>query len=208
MKFNLQENYANISPEIEGEAAFEFPYAQFRTSITDARWDLNTQKVTMTKGKDVPIEDSYFYTTREDLDSLVFNAEKAEYDIKTQQLKVSGIPYIIVADAKITPDHNEVLILENADIDVLKNTTIILDTLNGYHRLTEGEVDIISRKEFKGHATYQYVNAVNDTFAIKMTDFHLEAIDAQSKDIQIQSRKKTPGVRCYTTDSCKRNSYR
>ncbi|HZY79674.1 MAG TPA: hypothetical protein VFE50_09135 [Cyclobacteriaceae bacterium] len=181
LKFDLEQNFAELSPEIEGEAAFEFPYAQFKTSITDAHWDLNTQKVTMTKDADVPLEDSYFYTTREDLDSLVFNAEKAEYDIKTQQLKVSGIPYIVVADAKITPDHNEVLILENSKIGQLKNTTIVLDTLNAYHRLTEGVVDIISRKEFSGYATYQYVNALNDTFAIKMTDFHLEAINDATK---------------------------
>jgi hypothetical protein len=53
-------------------------------------------------------------------------------------MRVSGIPYIIVADAKITPENNEVLILENAKIGTLKNTTIVLDTLNGYHRLTEG----------------------------------------------------------------------
>ena len=176
LKFNLDKNYADISPEIQGTAAIEFPYAQFKTSIPDARWDLNTQKISMTKGADTPLEDSYFYTTRKELDSLVFNAEKAEYDIKTQQLKVSGIPYIIVADAKITPQGNEVLILENAKIGQLKNTTIVMDTLNGYHRLTEGVVDIVSRKEFSGYATYQYVNAVNDTFAIKMTDFHLEAI--------------------------------
>jgi len=181
LKFDLEQNFAEMSPEIEGEAAFEFPYAQFKTSITDARWDLNTQKVTMTKDADVPLEGSYFYTTREDLDSLVFNAEKAEYDIKTQQLKVSGIPYIVVADAQITPDHNEVLILENSKIGQLKNTTIVLDTLNAFHRLTDGVVDIISRKEFSGYATYQYVNALNDTFAIKMTDFHLEAINDATK---------------------------
>lgn len=177
LKFNLEKNYADISPEIVGVAAFEFPYAQFKTSITDAHWDLNTQKITMEKDADASIEESYFYTTRKDLDSLVFSGAKAEYDIRTQQLKVSGIPYIVVADAKITPDQNEVLILENSKIGQLKNTTIVLDTLNGFHRLTEGVVDIISRKEFSGYATYQYVNALNDTFAIKMTDFHLEAIN-------------------------------
>lgn len=181
LKFNLEKNFADISPEVEGVAAIEFPYAQFKTSITDARWDLSTQKISMTKDKDVPIENSYFYTTRKELDSLVFNAEKAEYDIQTQQLRVSGIPYIVVADAKITPENNEVLILENAKIGQLKNTTIVLDTLNGYHRLTQGVVDIVSRKEFSGYATYQYVNAVNDTFAIKMTDFHLEAIATDPK---------------------------
>ncbi len=181
VKFNLDQNFATISPEVEGMAAIDFPYAQFKTSIPEARWDLNSQKIVMTKAIDVPIENSYFYTTRKELDSLNFNAEKAEYDIKTQQLKVSGIPYIIVADAKITPENNEVLILENAKIGQLKNTTIVFDTLNGYHRLTKGVVDIVSRKEFSGYATYQYVNAVNDTFAIKMTDFHLEKIAEETK---------------------------
>lgn len=176
LKFNLSENYADISPEIEGTAAIEFPYAQFKTSIPRARWDLASQKITMSKAPDVPIENSYFYTTRKELDSLHFNAEKAEYDLKKQELKVSGIPYIIVADAMITPQNNEVLIHENARIGTLSNTTLILDTLNAYHRLTEGVVDIISRKEFTGYATYQYVNLLNDTFAIKMTDFHLEPI--------------------------------
>lgn len=185
LRFNLAQNYADISPEIEGVAAINFPYAQFKTSIPNARWDLTTQKIVMTKSPDVPLENSYFYTTRKDLDSLHFNAERAEYDLKTQQLKVSGIPYIIVADAKITPENNEVLILENARIGTLKNTTIVIDTLNGYHRLTDGVVDIISRKEFRGHATYQYVNFLKDTFAIKMTDFRLEPVT------QVASAKRT-----------------
>ena len=189
LKFNLEQNYADISPEIEGTAAIEFPYAQFKTSIPRARWDLAAQKITMSKADDVPIENSYFYTTREELDSLHFNAAKAEYDLKTQELKVSGIPYIIVADAKITPENNEVLIHENARIGTLQNTTIVLDTLNGYHLLTEGVVDIVSRKEFSGYATYQYVNLLSDTFAIKMTDFHLEPIESDATAKRSQRRQ-------------------
>jgi hypothetical protein len=191
VKFDLEKNVATISPEIEGVAAIEFPYAQFKTSIPQAKWDLTTQKIVMTKAADVPIENSYFYTTRKELDSLRFNAEKAEYDIQEQQLKVSGIPFIIVADAKITPENNEVLILEHARIGQLKNTSIVMDTLNGYHRLTDGVVDIISRKEFSGHATYQYINAVNDTFNIKMTDFHLEPIAGQGKRMKRDSIRAT-----------------
>ncbi len=193
LKFDLDQNLATISPEEEGVAAIEFPYAQFKTSIPEARWDLKTQKIVMTKAADVPIESSYFYTTRKDLDSLRFSAEKAEYDIQLQQLKVSGIPYIIVADAKITPKNNEVLILENAKIGQLTNTVIVMDTLNGYHRLTDGVVDIVSRKEFSGYATYQYVNAASDTFAIKMTDFHLEPIsdDAKKKKSKVNAAMQT-----------------
>jgi hypothetical protein len=189
VKFNLAQNYADISPEIEGEAAIEFPFAQFKTSIPNARWDFTTQTITMTKNPDVPIENSYFYTTRKDLDSLSFNADKAVYDLNKQEMLVSGIPYITVADARITPENGEVLILENAKIGTLKNTTIVLDTLNGYHRLTEGVVDVISRKEFSGYATYQYVNFLNDTFAIKMTDFHLEPVVETDHSKRFQRRK-------------------
>lgn len=198
MRFNLEENYAELSPEVAGVAAMDFPYAQFKTSIPKMRWDLNEQKITMTKEPDQPLEGSYFYTTRKDLDSLHFNAEKAVYDLKTQELKVSGIPYITVADARITPENNEVLILENAKIGTLTNTTIVLDTLNGYHLLTEGVVDIISRKEFSGYATYQYVNFLADTFAIKMTDFHLEPIEAPVEGKERSSRRKTSAASLQT----------
>ncbi len=203
LKFNLGENYAEISPEIEGTAAIEFPYAQFKTSIPRARWDLAAQKITMSKAPDVPIENSYFYTTRKDLDSLRFNAEKAEYDLKTQQLRVSGIPYIIVADAMITPENNEVLIHENARIGTLHNTTIVVDTLNAYHRLTEGVVDVISRKEFSGYATYQYVNFLNDTFAIKMTDFHLEPVNQQEGQKRSNRRQSVATMQTVAKGSVK-----
>ena len=174
IKFSLDENYANISPEVEGEAALSFPYAQMNTSITNARWDLNKQKIFMRKPKNAPLKSSYFYTVNEELDSLSFYATSAEYDMNSLEMKVSGIPYIIVADAKITPEKGEVLIHENSRIGQLTNTTIILDTLNGYHRLYDGVIDIKSRNEFSGYATYEYVNALSDTFAIQMENFHLE----------------------------------
>jgi hypothetical protein len=187
INFDLDENYAIIRPEVVGEAAIIFPYAQFKTSITEARWDLNAEKITMKKPEGVSLEDSYFYTTRKDLDSLRFNATGAVYDINTLELKVTGIPYIVVADAKITPENNEVLILENAKIGRLTNTTIILDTLNGYHRLTEGVIDIVSRNEFSGYATYQFVNSEKDTIPIKMENFRLDSIanpNARKKERQ------------------------
>jgi hypothetical protein len=173
LNFDFEENIAELSPEIEGVAAIDFPYAQFKTSISKALWNLEEGKVFMTKPEDVDIENSYFYATREELDSLAFNAEAAEYDLETSALKVSGIPHIVVADAYVIPEHNEVLILENATIGELSNTTIVIDTLNEYHRLVDGTINIRSRTEFTGQATYQYVNALNDTFNIDFRKFEL-----------------------------------
>jgi hypothetical protein len=173
LNFDFARDVADISPEIEGMAALDFPFAQFKSSISNAQWNLQEQKVYMTKLPDVDIENSYFYATREELDSLAFNAESAVYDIETSQLKVSGIPYIIVADAMVTPENNEVLIFENAQIGELYNTTIVIDTLNEYHRLIDGTIQINSRQNFTGDATYEFVNAMKDTFNIKFGKFEL-----------------------------------
>ncbi len=186
LEFDFNRDVADISPEIEGMAAIDFPYAQFKTSISNAQWNLQEQKVYMTKPSDVDIEHSYFYSTREELDSLAFNAEAAEYDIVSNELKVSGIPYIIVADAMITPENNEVLILENAQIGELYNTTIVIDTLNEFHRLIDGTINIHSRSNFSGNATYEFVNTLKDTFNIKFGKFELWK-DPNTKDAQLQT---------------------
>ena len=135
----------------------------------------------MTKDADVPLEYSYFYTTRKDLDSLAFNAEKAEYDIKTQQLKVSGIPYIVVADARITPDHNEVLILKTPKSVNLKTPRLYWIPSMDITALPMAWWILFPVRSFQAMPLYQYVNAKSDTFAIKMTDFHLEPIAEEAK---------------------------
>jgi hypothetical protein len=172
--FDLVKNIANISPEVEGIAAMDFPYAQVKTSISNATWDLEKQTVKMIKPKDVDISKSYFYTTRKEQDSIAFNATEAIYDIKEYKLNVSGIPFIKVADAKITPDNNEVTILENANILPFKKATIVMDTLNEYHHLFDGNIKILSRNKFEGDATYRFVSAESDTFNIKFGTFEFK----------------------------------
>ncbi len=191
LDFDLTNNIGELSPEVAGAAALEFPYAQVKTSISNARWDLSEEKVYMEKPPEVDIKYSYFYTTKKELDSLAFNATGATYDLKRSELFVTGIPYINVADALITPENNEVLILENATIGTLLNTNIVIDSLYGYHNLFDGTINIISSKKFSGNATYQLVNAVKDTFAIKFEEFELrevpEAQNRRLRDLQTVS---------------------
>lgn len=181
LEFDLEKNIALIRPEIRGVAAFSFPYAKMKTSITEAEWDLEDSVIVMTKPPNVPIEDSYFYSTREDLDSLVFSGEKATYDINTQKLKVEGIPYITVADSRIIPEANTTTILADSRLQQFKNAQIIIDTLNGYHHLTKGEITVISRNLFQGNAFYQ-VTVESDTFEIRFDSFELQDVQLGKKE--------------------------
>lgn len=181
LDFDLTTNTAVIRPERSGVAAISFPYAQMKTSITEAVWDLEDSVVTMTKPPNVPIEDSYFFTTREELDSLAFNGETAIYDINSQELNVRGIPFIIVADSKIIPEGNETTILANSVLQEFNNAEIIIDTLNGYHYLDRANIRIISRNKFEGNAYYQQI-VETDTFDIRFDSFELQEVPVGNPD--------------------------
>lgn len=171
ISFDVANQLATIEPEVAGTASLEFPYAQFKTSIPSALWDVNQKSVTMSKPEEVPLEQSFFYSTNKRLDSLAFNATDGFYDIEKKELNVKGIPFIKVADAKITPEGNELTILENSRIEKLENAVIIIDTANAFHRLYNAEVEILSRTRFRGKGTYELINAVQDTFSIQFDQF-------------------------------------
>ncbi|MEL6536342.1 MAG: hypothetical protein AAFQ98_13080, partial [Bacteroidota bacterium] len=182
LDFQLDQNYAEISPEQEGVAAIGFPYAQYKTSIPSAIWSLDANTITMTKPDEVPIENSYFYSTRSNQDSLVFNATTAEYIIDSLKMRVGGIPFITVADAFIIPDNNQVVIQQGAQIEKLQNAELIIDTLNEYHNLVEGNIDIVSRNKFFGDAYYRLVNSAADTFNIDLDRFQLVEDEEARRD--------------------------
>ena len=178
VNFDIENQLATIEPEVAGTAALEFPFAQFKTSIPSALWEINQKNISMRKPEDAPLEQSFFYSTNRRLDSLVFNATEGFYDIEKKELNVKGIPFIKVADAKITPEGNELNILENSRIDRLENAVIVIDTANAYHRLHNASVDILSRNRFRGSGTYELINAVQDTFSIQFNQFQFVENDA------------------------------
>ncbi len=181
LEFDLIKNTAIIRPEKQGVAALSFPYAKMRTSITEATWDLEDSVITMTKPEAVALEASYFYSSREDLDSLVFSGDRATYDINTYALKVEGIPYITVADSRIIPEGNTTTIHADSHLEEFVNAQIIIDTLNGFHHLTKGKITVISRNKFQGSAFYQ-VAVDADTFEIRFDSFELRDIPITSKE--------------------------
>jgi hypothetical protein len=192
LDFDLEKELVKFGPEVEGFASNSFPYVQYRSSLQEGEWDLKKKVVNLAMPEGGDLSKSYFYSTRPDQDSLVYNATHAVYDIPAQTLNISGIPLIKVADAHIFPDSGHVVIEQNAVMRTLKNAKIEIDTVKKYHHLYDGSIDILSRHKFGGVATYQYVNLGDDTLAIKFQDFRLEA-----------GRKKKDGMHTVATGMVK-----
>jgi hypothetical protein len=180
-KYDMVAKKADFETEVAGFASNEFPYTQFKTSIPKAIWDFDKALITMSKPDSIELANSIFYSTLPELDSINFQAKNAVYDLKTYSLKIDGVPFIHVADAELVPDSGKVEILENAQITPLRNSIILVDTIDRYHKLVKGDLVVKSRHAFEGSALYQYVNAANDTLNITFTDFQQEKRDPKNK---------------------------
>lgn len=169
--YDLTKKIAQINPEVEGEAANEFPLLSYKTSIAKLIWDSDKKLITMSKPAEDDISSSYFYSTKQGQDSLAFQGTDATYDIATSLLTVKGVPSFTVSDARITPDSGTIVVEADAKMRTLKNASVVLDTLNEYHNLKGANIEVLGRYAFTGTAQYRYGTPSGDTLSIDLTRF-------------------------------------
>jgi hypothetical protein len=173
-------------------SSMEFPFAAYKTSINRAQWNLNAKTIAM-KGD---VKTSTFTATAAEQEGLTFNGSAALYDVEKMMLNISGVPYVTSADARIYPDKGLVTIRRNGEMLALKNAKLELDTVTLFHRLKNGNIQILSRTRFAGDATYQFATAKGDTASIKMGSFELkEAPAVASANLTADTKKPVRGKR-------------
>ncbi|KOY85426.1 hypothetical protein AD998_04010 [bacterium 336/3] len=171
-----------------------FPYAQFKTSVKEAVWDVAKKNVTMHSDSASMFASTKFAeeenTPQKD---IIFKAKGGKYDLKDINnpiLELLGVDYIPSADARIIPNKGKVTILKGADIQELKDATIVVDTINFYHTLVHGNIKINHREDFEGDATYRYVNVIKDTTKIKFDKFELVGRDSLSEAGVVKKKRR------------------
>jgi hypothetical protein len=169
------------------QASMDFPFAAYKTNINRAQWNLNARTIAM-KGD---VKTSTFTATAEEQEGLTFNGSAAIYDAEKRTLNISGVPYVTSADARIYPAKGLVAIGRNGEMAPLKNARLELDTINLFHRLKNGNIQILSRTRFAGDATYQFATAKGDTASIKMGSFELKEAPAVASASLTADAKKT-----------------
>jgi hypothetical protein len=170
--FNIVKGLVNISSNernLESVSSLEFPFAAYRTSISRAQWNINAKIIAM-KGD---VNTSSFTSTAPEQEGLTFNGSAALYEIEKMTLNISGVPFIKSADAKVIPEKGLVVIRRNSEMMPFQRARLVLDTLNEYHRLKNGNIQIVSHNKFTGDATYLYTTVLNDTIPVKMGNFEL-----------------------------------
>ena len=129
------------------------PYNQYETSFNKFDWDMKEETVTfkVDEGKI-----GTFLSIHPEQDSLKFNGTSALYDLKTNLLKIGGVPFIISSDAFIYPETGDIEISPGAVMTQLTNARIIADTVSKYHIINRANVNILGKKEYRANGFYEY----------------------------------------------------
>lgn len=164
--YDLAERKAIIETEVAGEQSFRFPYTKYKTSLARAEWDLDQKQVTMSIPDGGSLDNSVFTSTDAKRKGLSFSGQVAKYNLTTYQLNVDGVPHIFSVDAHIIPSEGKVTVLPEGGMAELENCKVIVQAENQYHQLDKGTVNIFSKHEYSGNATYHYKNDEGKEFEI------------------------------------------
>ncbi|MEO1449467.1 MAG: hypothetical protein AAFV07_08040, partial [Bacteroidota bacterium] len=144
-----------VNPEPGAELA-TFPMHQYSTTLAQGEYVRATHDLKL-QGASAYIKDNYFVSIDPAQDSLNFSSKDAYYDLETREVEVSGVPYIFVADAIVTPVDQKVIVKEDGLIKTLEEAVIEADQESKMHRIYDATVDIFSRHEYEGSGKYDYI---------------------------------------------------
>lgn len=152
---DMEKRYADFKSNTN-IANVELPYNQYRSTLSDMTWKIDEKKIILTAGKLQPPATAGFISMLHVQDSLNFLSSNAVFDLKTFILNCNKVPYIFVADSRIIPDSNKVVINQNAWMSTLNRALLKTDTVKGYHDLYNCSLNILGRQSMSGNGYYNF----------------------------------------------------
>lgn len=150
----------------DGESFVEFPDNQYICYMDKFNWYMKNDDLEMEAAKrssnevkidtDMDLAGPNFYSVHPKQDSLSFRAPKARFDIKKKQITCTEMEYITVADSRIYPDSNKIIIEKKARMRTLKNSSIVSNYITKYHNILRATTDIKGKNEYESSGYYQY----------------------------------------------------
>jgi len=150
------------------ETTVEFPVNDYICFMDEFKWFMDKNDISLETSREMAsdfvidteldMSRSNFFSVNKDQDSLNFMSPKAIYDLDSYTITADQIPWIRVADAKITPDSGRVVIRRRAQMDPLEDATILANYITQYHTVQSAEVKINSRFDYQASGEYAYID--------------------------------------------------
>lgn len=173
VEYDVSSHHSTFQANEIGVANSQFPVQNYRTSLSRGTYDKGTNDIVL-ESVSPKLNRNYFYSTDKLQDSLAFFAKSAHYDFDQQEIEIEGVPYIYVADAKITPDTGEVTVKPDGFLQRLEDAVIEANLETKFHRMYEANVEVMSSKRYNGSGKYDYIPIAGQDQFINMTQINVQ----------------------------------
>jgi len=167
-----------------GETKIEFPTNLYICFMDQFTWFMDKSEMELSSNRkantdlvidtDAEKKRSNFYSIDANQDSLNFLSPFAKYDVKNSLLTCRKIDYIIVADSKVQPDSNYVVIEKWANMRKLAGAQVICNFVTQHHKIFNASLKIDGRKRYEGVGDLIYKDENKKEQKIHISNFHLD----------------------------------
>lgn len=167
------------------ETMVEFPVNEYICFMDEFKWYMDKNDIALETSREMmtdfvidtelDMSRSNFFSTNKDQDSLNFMSPKAVYDLDSYTITADLIPWIRVADAKITPDSGRVYIRRKAKMDPLTNSSILANYVTQYHTIENAGTTIMSRFDYVASGDYYYKDENKQLHKIALTSVTVDS---------------------------------
>ena len=167
-----------------GETKIEFPANFYICYMDQFTWFMDKSEMELSSNRkastdlvidtDAEKKRSNFYSIDANQDSLNFLSPFAKYDVKNALLTCRKIDYIIVADSKVQPDSNYVVIEKWANMRKLTGAQVICNFVTQHHKIFNANLKIDGRKRYEGFGDLIYKDENKKEQKIHISNFHLD----------------------------------
>lgn len=173
INYDVSKHHSSFVSNTPGVPNAAFPGQKYRTSLGKGEFDRGTNDVKL-ESLSPKASDNYFLSYDPAQDSLVYNAKSAHYNLDQQKIEIDGVPYIYVADAKITPEGGKVEVKETGMMQKLDNAQIDANQVTNYHKMYEAKVEITSSKQYSGSSKYDYIEFMGKKQYINLVEMRVQ----------------------------------
>lgn len=163
----------------EENSVVNLPRLKFKASFPVFDWDITNRIIHFHSALDQKSKNLYDFSmehseksaarlvaTHPSRESLFFEARNATYFTDRDSLFIKGVEKIQIADVVILPGDGEISAGKDAAIYPLVNASIIADTQNRRHLISNATVKIFSADSYHASGDYTFLNAVEDVYLI------------------------------------------
>lgn len=181
-QFNKLKNSitAEISPMMYRSKLNKFDWAMDQNELTIATsdqldvTDIEAFYTPKMIDKDTIPNGAFFFSYHADEDSLYFIAPKAKYNLEQLTINADSVKYILSADAIIQPHKQKLSVDSKKRIIPLRESKIIANYTNGYHKIYDAHISIPSRKKYYASGTIDYIDAFDSIQPIKLKEIGID----------------------------------